>query len=132
MISNALQTMIYERLVAAPAVAAIVAGRVYDLAPQAAAFPHISFGPSDTVEDDEECIGGRIETLQIDCWSRAQDGFRECKALVDAVYAALHYHTATLTAGALVDMRVTLTRVFRDPDGLTSHGVVQVECMVET
>lgn len=131
MISNALQTAIFQRLTTTAAVTAIVGTRVYDLAPQDAAFPHVSFGPSDTVEDDDECITGRIETIQLDCWSRAPDGFRECKSLVDAVKAALHYHSANLTAGALVDMRVTLTRVFRDPDGLTSHGVVQVECMVE-
>lgn len=131
MISNALQTAIYARLVANAGVTAIVAGRVYDLTPQNAAFPHISFGPTDSVIDDEECINGRIETVQLDCWSRAQDGFRECKALVDAVKAALHDYSANLTVGALASMRVTLVQVMRDPDGLTSHGVIQVECLVE-
>lgn len=131
MISNALQAAIYARLVANAGVAALVSGRVYDITPLDAAFPHISFGPSDIVTDDQECINGRVETVQLDCWSRAQDGFRECKALVDAVKAALHDYSVNLSVGALASMRITLSQVFRDPDGLTSHGVVQVECLVE-
>jgi hypothetical protein len=129
--SWALQKLIYRRLVAYPDVAALVDDRVYDNPSDEAELPYITFGPSDWVEDDAECITARTETLQIDCWSRYQGGFMEAKQLSDAVKAALHQYDGTLEGNALVEMRVTTVRTFRDPDGITSHGVVTVQAMVE-
>jgi hypothetical protein len=130
-VSNALQTLIFQRLTGASAVTALVAQRVYDHPPKDAVFPYLSFGASDSVPDDADCITGRIETLQIDIWSRAQDGKREAKAITDAVKTALHRWTGNLSVGALSMMEVTLSRVIDDPDGETSHGIVQVECHIE-
>lgn len=130
-ISNALQVLIYERLVADVTVGALVGDRIYDRPPATVPVPYITFGPSDYVPDDDECIDGRIETVQLDVWSEAQDGKRECKAIVDAVKAALHDAEADLDSGALNTMRVVLVRVFDDPDGRTTHGIVQVECMID-
>jgi hypothetical protein len=130
-VSNALQTLIFQRLTGASAVTALVGQRVYDHPPKDAVFPYLSFGASDSVPDDADCITGRIETLQIDIWSRAQDGKREAKAITDAVKTALHRWTGNLSVGALSMMEVTLSRVIDDPDGITSHGILQVECHVE-
>lgn len=129
--SNELQALIYQRLTGNTGVTAIVGSRVYDNPIGKDAFPYISFGPSDVVEDDADCITGRIETVQIDCWSRYQGGFREVKDLADAVKKALHRYAGTLTVNALVEMTVESIRYFRDPDGLTSHGVVTVQAIVE-
>lgn len=130
-ISNALQVFLYERLVADVAVGALVGDRIYDRPAATASVPYITFGPSDYVPDDDECIDGRIETVQLDVWSEAQDGKRECKAIVDAVKASLHDVDAELSSGALNTMRVVLVRVFDDPDGRTTHGVIQVECLLD-
>jgi hypothetical protein len=130
-ISNALQVFLYERLVADVAVGALVGDRIYDRPAATASVPYITFGPSDYVPDDDECIDGRIETVQLDVWSEAQDGKRECKAIVDAVKSCLHDAVGDLEAGALVTMRITLIRVFDDPDGRTTHGVVQIEAVIE-
>lgn len=129
--SNELQTLIYQRLTNDAGVAALVNGRVYDNPPSNADFPYISFGPSDVVEDDADCITGRIETIQIDCWSRYQGGFKEVKDIADAVKKALHRYAGELTVNALVEMTVQSVRHFRDPDGITSHGVVTVQAIVE-
>lgn len=91
---------------------------------------YISFGAEDSNEDDAECITGREVTTQIDVWSRAV-GKIECKRIVDLVRRALHRQPLTLTENALVDIWVTLVRVLPDPDGLTTHGVVQVTAMIE-
>lgn len=126
-----LQTLIYNRLVASGAVHALVADRIYDNAPPDVVFPYLSFGPSDVVENDAECITGRVETVQIDCWARANGRIRPAKELADTVRAALHLYQGEMAEHALVEMRVTLMRCFMDPDGLTAHGVVQVSCIVE-
>lgn len=130
-VSNALQRMIYQRLTTAAPVYALTAGRVYDHPPADVTFPYISFGASDIVPDDAECITGRIETLQIDIWSRAKDGKREVKAVTDAVKAALHRFEGEMDEGALSMMEAILVRVIDDPDGITSHGIVQMECHIE-
>lgn len=129
--SNELQTLIYQRLVNDVGVQAIVGSRVYDNPTGKNDFPYVSFGPSDVVEDDADCITGRIETIQIDCWSRYQGGFKEVKTLADAVKKALHRYAGTLTVNALVEMTVRSVRYFRDPDGLTSHGVITLQAIVE-
>lgn len=129
--SNELQALIYDRLVADAGVHAICEDRIIDGQDGKATFPYVSFGPSDAIEDDAECITGRTETIQLDCWSRKSGKFKEVKALADAVKKALHDYDGTLTVNALVQMRVTGIRYFKDPDGITAHGVVTVECMVE-
>ncbi len=130
-VSNALQKLIFDLLVADADVGALVGDRIYDRPAATVAAPYVTFGPSDYVPDDHECIDGRIETVQLDIWSEAQDGKREAKAIVDAIRSCLHDGVGSLTVGALVTMRVTLARVFDDPDGRTTHGVVQIEAVIE-
>lgn len=92
---------------------------------------YISFGPSDVTNEDAECLVETIHTVQIDCWSR-QVGSVHCKRMVDAVYAVLHENSSIeLSANALVEIQIILRQVFRDPDGLTTHGVLQVQAMIE-
>ncbi len=106
--------------------------RVFDRVPNAGdTAPYITFGPSDEVEDDAECISSSVHSLQIDVWSEQQGGFKECKEVTYAVKKALHDVSIDLPTHALVEMRVTQRRHFRDPDGITSHGVVTVEAMIE-
>jgi len=130
-VSNAFQTLIFQRLTTFAPLVALIGTRVYDQPAAGAVAPYITFGPSDVVPQDVDCIDGRIETLQLDVWSEAQDGKRECKAICDAVRAALHRFAAEPVTGALVEMEIELTRVLDDPDGRTSHGVVQVRAMLE-
>jgi Protein of unknown function (DUF3168) len=125
-----LQGAIVARLRADPAVAALVAGRIYDAVPQGAVFPYVSIGPVDSVDDDADCITGLEVAQQIDCWSRAT-GFPECKKIVDAVRAALHDYPLALTTNALAFFQHRNTRIVRDPDGLTSHGILGFEAAVE-
>lgn len=127
-----LQKLIYDTLKADASVMAL-ASDVYDSVPEqpwGARKGYISFGPSDVVDDDADCISSGDHTFQIDCWSR-QVGSVHAKRMVDAVKDALHGRPLKLSENALVEMRVTMRRVFRDPDGLTTHGVVMVSAMIE-
>lgn len=129
LVSEELQRLLVSTLKADAGVSAITT-RVYDNVPTSPTFPYISFGPQSSVDDSADCVSGQEITVQLDCWSRAV-GFLECKNLVDAVRKALHEQEIVLTDNALAEMRVELTRVFRDPDGLTSHGVVQITAVVQ-
>ena len=113
------------------AVGAICGDRVYDKAPKSAAFPYITLGNSDYISDDADCIVARVETFQVDIWSRQQGSKVECRELTDAAKTALHESTGDIGTHALVDCRVTLARVMGDPDGITTHGVLFVEANIE-
>ncbi|TMV07313.1 DUF3168 domain-containing protein [Arenibacterium halophilum] len=129
--SVALQDAVLAALVGDAGVAALVADRIYDRPPAGAAFPYISFGPSDYVLDDTDCIDLRIETLQIDVWARAEGRLWPARRLVDAVKAALHLVDLSLSVHALALLRVEAVRVFLDPDGITGHGVITLQAEIE-
>lgn len=130
-ISAEVQKLIYDRLVADANVHALIEDRVYDRVPEKPQFPYVSFGPSDQIEDDAECITGLIETMQIDCWSRYQGGYLELKRVADAVRQSLHLWASDLATQALVEMRFNSVRYFADPDGITRQAVISVQAIVE-
>jgi hypothetical protein len=125
-----LQGLIVATLKASAGLAALVGDRIYDTVPQGAQFPYVSFGPSDSLSDDADCIEGLAVSQQLDAWSRAV-GFPEVKQISDAVRAALHDKNLALTVNALVFLEHRQTRVFRDPDGLTNHAAIAFEASVE-
>ena len=129
---NELQAAIWGVLVADTDLAALVGNKVYDRVPMASdVAPYVTFGPSDHVPEDAECIDGIDVSVQVDVWSEKQGGFKECKEITWAIRKALHEVEIDLPTHALAEMRVTQTRHFRDPDGITSHGVVTVEAQLE-
>ena len=130
-LSNAIQKAIFLALTGDAGVSARVGARVADRPPETMAFPNITFGPSDFLPDDFECLPGRIETVQLDVWSRAQDGKREAKAITDAVVDALHEQPLTLETGRAVRVSLDLARMIDDPDGITSHGILQFSVEAE-
>ena len=125
-----LQGVIVETLKADPDVTALVADRVYDRIPQAPVFPYVNFAGSDETEDDADCIKGSAIFIQIDAWSR-KPGYPEVKKIANAVRNALHDADLVLNTNALVMIEHRQIRVFRDPDGLTSHGVIELQAFVE-
>jgi len=125
-----LQGQIVTLLKASPEITALIGGRVYDRVPENPTFPYVSFGPSDEISDDADCIDGFEVTMQLDVWSRAV-GFPECRRIVDAVRRALLEEGITMADNALVTFYHRISRVFRDQDGLTSHGAMTFEAFVE-
>ena len=125
-----LQGQIVTLLKASPELTALIGGRIYDRVPESPTFPYVSFGPSDEVSDDADCIDGFEVTMQLDVWSRAV-GFPECRRIVDAVRKALPEDGILLADNALVTFNHRISRIFRDQDGLTSHGAMTFEAFVE-
>lgn len=134
-ISEDLQSSLYNLLIAVPEITTFAAGRVYDRVPMkdgkvTATFPYVSFGPVNVIDDYAECVEGETHTIQLDVWSRAV-GQGECKNIVDGIKRVLKRSQPQLDSNAVVEVNVPLSQVMRDPDGLTTHGVLQIEIMVE-
>ena len=129
--SEELQEFITAQLRASAELTALVGTGIYDNVPDNAAYPYVSYGPSDFTPDDADCVAGRVVGFQIDCWSQAQGAKVEAKKICEAIYTAVHNVSGNLTAHALVSMEVVRVRVFPDQNPLVIHGVVQVEAMLE-
>jgi hypothetical protein len=127
-----IQGAIVQALKADPSVAALVNGRIYDSVPGNAVFPYVSIGPADSVADDADCIAGLLVAQQLDVWSRAP-GFPEAKKIGDAVRAALHDQESALplASNGMAYFEHRNSRFTRDPDGLTSHGILLFEAAVQ-
>ena len=69
--------------------------------------------------------------MQLDIWARDGGRVRPAREIVDAVQEALHLAPLMLTVNALALIRVVSARVLLDPDGLTAHGVILVEAVIE-
>ncbi|QEU08224.1 DUF3168 domain-containing protein [Paracoccus yeei] len=104
-------------------------GRLYDRATKTAVHPYATLGPSYWSDTSVQCIEAREITLQIDIWhSQSNKGVLE--DLTDDVAGALN-GWADQAALTMHPISVSLVRIMDDPDGVSVHGVVQVEAMVE-
>lgn len=134
-VTRALQAAVFEHLKTNSAVSSIVGQRIFDGPPASRKWrkPYISFGPSYAVDEDTDCIEGRECTLQLDCWSRDQGRLGPCRDLADAVDRSLHKSELSgADPFAISAVRTVSNRVFRDPDVITAHGIVQIRATVET
>lgn len=127
-VSSDIQRVIVARLKSA---VSAVGGRVYDGPREDAQMPYISVGPSYWSPENAECITARRETVQIDVWASVRPDLSMCKDVTDAATDALD-GWADINALTMHGLAVTLVRVMRDQEGITAHGVVQVEAMIET
>lgn len=130
--SAELQAMIYARLVADADVDGWVGDRIYDGVPEGDEFPYISFGPTDwSIEDDEGCVTGLRETIQIDVWSRSNRRLVEAKNIAWAVAMALNNYRGELETHELKSLMVEPSQVMPDEDGETAHAVVFVTALID-
>lgn len=118
-------------------VASFIDMRIYDRPPQKPepAFPYITVGPTSSIPDDADCSDAEEITIQLDVWSQgANEAYSsaECRRLIDAVKQVLHDADLTLADNALVTIQMSLKQIVREPDGITSHGILQFTATVET
>ncbi|WP_375458886.1 DUF3168 domain-containing protein [uncultured Enterovirga sp.] len=112
-------------------ITAVVGDRIYDTPPMAAAYPYVTLGEDQILPDrGDGGYEGSDVTLTLHVWSRAT-GFPEAKRVAAATRAALA-GGLTLEAGTrLVDLTFEEARFLREPDGVTSHGVLTFTALTE-
>jgi hypothetical protein len=128
----ALQKALRARLVATPAVIALVpAGSVLDRNERPAPDPSIVIGEA-TSQDDGAMTRNRTRIFaDIHIWKR-EVSTAGTKEIAGSISAALKGGRLVLETGFhCVDAYISRTRFLRDPDGETSHGIMTVEAIVE-
>ena len=117
--SQALQVAFYAALTPVEGLAA-----VYDAVPPEGerTFPYATIGAVQTIPARTECVDATEAFLDVHIWSR-EVGSIEAKVVGGRVLLALHDAPLDLEGHRLIALRFTGSRVFRDPDGMTTHGV---------
>lgn len=124
MIEDQLQVAIYERLTTLN----ICDGRIYDRVPENADFPYVTIGDEDVLDDGNDCLVEWDVAATIHIWSRPSSGSkREVKQIMGKVQRGLCDPTLPVTGYAISLALLQQARAFRDPDGLTEHGVLTIQ-----
>ena len=129
--SLAFQKAARAKLIAAAAVIALVpASNIVDANARPEAFPRINLGEDQELPADE--VVGRYTQLTstLHVWSR-EPGLAGAKAIADTVKRALRLHLWTLGNYRCIDCKFSSARFIRDPDGLTAHGIVTFDSLIE-
>jgi hypothetical protein len=120
-----LQGMMRSRLGDWPPLQAIVGQRIYDQPPTGAALPYVVLGPVQAIDlTRDDCVIDWEVFAQLDVWSRAV-GFPECKQIAIECDAALGERHPPLLGMRIGFFEPRGQRFLRDPDGITSHGVLE-------
>ncbi len=119
---SAVQTGIYKALTAA-------AITVFDEPAENQPFPYVTIGETSAVDSGTKTdhSDDHYETLHV--WSRAK-GFKQCKDMMSGAIAAISGYTFNETGYRIHFMEIDQINTFRDPDGLTRHGVVRARFKV--
>lgn len=121
----------HEALYAAVHGAALAVGGVYDQAPQTVTFPWIEIGdrqalPDDTGGGDGAGDDGLSDFFDMHIWSR-HGGKKEVEQILDGLHSLLHGVSLSVTGRGSALCWLRTTRILKDDDGLTFHGIASLE-----
>lgn len=126
-----LQRVIVATLKADPAVNALIAGRIYDRVPSPETFPYVVVGDDQVSQAHAQCLEGSTEVFSsLHAWSRAV-GKVEAKKIAGAIVTALNGAPLVLTGFRCVSIEHDTTRHLGDPDGITSHSVIEFHAFID-
>lgn len=131
--SVAIQKAIFDAITDTGGPGSLVAGRVYDAVPRSdePGYPRIVFGQFQVLDDFAGCVDGAEVNIDLHVWSAAV-GSIEAKTICAALVDALNDVDLDLSPShRLIEIVHSSTRVFTDPDGITTHGVVSFRALTE-
>jgi len=124
--SNALLAAVRARLLADPAIAAKCQDRVYDRPlGDNSLFPYVQLGETQVLPWEAQCIDGVQIYLTLHVWAREGWAGDDVRDICAAIYDSLHAQKFPVTGHDLQLIEHQTTRVLRDPDGETRHGVIE-------
>lgn len=135
---NALQAGLYARLSGYAALTALIGGnKVYDFVPESAQPPYVVIGDDTATDWDTKSKHGWEFTVTVHCWDFERAGRKSVKAILGAIFDALHQQEAnvTVTGYALVQIRREFQQTFQETavEGASDrfwHGVARYRAVV--
>lgn len=125
----ALQQEVYSKLSASTALMALING-VFDGVSQAIDFPYITIGDISARDVSNAEISGVDYRLNIHIWSR-EAGHKQTADIIDVLYALLHNGSLSVSGKTLVAMRIFSSEIKLENDGLTRHGILKLQIVLQ-
>jgi hypothetical protein len=92
---------------------------------------YIELGDGQDVPDLAECIDGSELFHDIHIWSRIGTNFADVNKIAANLWAAISGATISLTENKLLEIERGNLQRFRDPDGISLHGVLTIRALTE-
>ncbi len=130
-VSAALQSAVYQRLVASTELAALVGTAIYDN-PPAGALPatYVSLGPEDVRDQSDKTAHGALHMFTVSVVTDAA-GFQSAKAVAAVISDALIEADLILARGTLIYLRFDRAVARRVGDGETRRIDLRFHARVE-
>ena len=126
MIGPELQKAIVAVLKAAPVVAG---GNVYDRVPPSNPYPRITVGDEQTVDNGNTCSDGWEIYADVHVWSQTVGKVEAKQIMAEAVPRLLGI--STIPGFTILTTELDAHRIFTEPDGLTTHGVITIRFVID-
>lgn len=107
-----------------------VSNRVYDRAPQNVAFPYISIGNWEQLDDGGQGLDVVEIFAPVEVWSRAV-GQVEAKQIAETVRVALHEKPLTLIGVSHAGTHCRSVRMLDENDGVTTRAILEFRVLVD-
>ena len=135
-LSLEVQEAIYAILAADVPLAVFVADRIFDGVQDDVTFPYLSTPPFDSELNRFKDGMGQSHDVVIDIWSRDPDegSTIECRNIIEAIYDIFETGTSntgnrsglTLSSGTISLVQISGSRLIRETDRRTVHGIVNI------
>jgi hypothetical protein len=136
--NNALQAAIYTRLTGYSALTSLATGGIYDFVSEAIQPPYVVIGDDTATDWSTMTTNGWDTTLTIHCWDFEVAGRKSVKAIMSAIYDALHRQEAnvTVTGFNLVMIQSEFETSFKDTtvqgqNDRFYHGVQRFRALIQ-
>jgi hypothetical protein len=126
-----LQKAVYAALVGDATLTALLGGpKIYDAAPQNAAFSYVVIDQMRVADWSTGTESGAEHMLTLHVWSR-HAGKKEAYEIADGVRAVLDGVLLGLEDHRLINLRHQYSELKPDEDGETYHGVIRLRAVTE-
>lgn len=127
----ALQTALLARLESTPALLELVpAANMLDTHERPAPKPSIILGQSQALDEGDSIDRSRFHIYHdLHIWV-SEPSTEGAKRIAGAIRTAIHAAPLIVAGYACAGVHVAASRVLRDPNGETSHGIVTVEALL--
>ena len=125
-----LQSAIYSTLNGDSTLDSLVGNnKVFDNVPQDTAYPYVKIGLENSRDIGTKSLDGKVYNVDIEVWSQYR-GQKEIKEVMERVYNLFNNATISVSGASSVMSFVVATTTLVEADGLTRHGIVNVDFTV--
>tara|TARA_Y100000004_G_scaffold54130_2_gene60289 strand:- start:5891 stop:6298 length:408 start_codon:yes stop_codon:yes gene_type:complete len=103
--------------------------KIFDNVPQGTTYPYVQIGLEQSRDVGTKSLDGKIYNVDIDVWSQYR-GQKEIKEITERLHDLLHNVSISVSGADSVFSNVVSTTTIVEADGITRHGIVNVDFMV--